>query len=79
MKYIIAFFIVGFSMSCSEKDDTNELGCGTGINDAGARILVKCLTKAQFNNRANIKDPVTAQSIFEPYSDVQWELCDNCK
>jgi hypothetical protein len=79
MKTLLIALLLFIAVGCSEKEDLNDLGCGTGIDDAGSRVLVKCLTKAQFNNRANIKDPVTTKSIFDPYTDVQWELCQNCK
>jgi hypothetical protein len=80
MKNIIyALLLTGLSLGCSEKDEPAKRGCATGINDAGARVLIVCCTKEQFIDGENIKDPVTGESVLDDYTHTSWSFCDDCK
>jgi hypothetical protein len=75
----LIFLIAVVMFSCSdEKTETNtDMGCSTGVNSSGDRVLIRCATQKQHM----AGDNVGAGGIptYGYYTDHQWEKCENCQ
>jgi hypothetical protein len=76
MKYVAFFLFVGL-IGCSEDDPEPKTKCMTGINQDGARVMIRCATQQQFNAGSNVSAGGTAQ--WDLYTQHKLEECGQCK
>jgi hypothetical protein len=70
------FFMLLILSACSEGEESN-VGCLTGVNSSGDRVLIRCSTKAEFRAGSNVNAGGTAN--WKSFTQHQWEKCENCK
>ena len=75
MKKLI-YILLFVAISCSKSDPGPQMGCMTGLNGAGTRVLIRCCTNAQFVAGGNVSAGGIAS--FSSYTQVTWVATSDC-
>lgn len=75
---VLLLLIILLSCGTEQPEPSSAVGCQSGIID-GNRIFIRCTTMDGFLAGDNIDAGGLSKSEWSKYSNIKWELCDNCK